>query len=188
MKEKKMQKKYIFTLDKYYNDEEIAKVSPIIENFVNLFGDEDGVATLKLKDDVSVVVKKDEGLVLHMVLDNAEHFTALPKKLSRPKDFLAKFITAMATKVSEATAKTSVETAKAKVETDAENTLFDYIGGTPAKPEVKTTVTVNGEEVTDPEEKERVVEDVDAKIAAMREQANKIFNATFDTLIKRFIG
>lgn len=181
-----MQKKYIFTLDKYYNDEEIAKVSPIIENFVNLFGDEDGVATLKLKDDVSVVVKRDEGLVLHMVLDNAEHFTALPKKLARPKDFLARFITAMATEVNK-TAKTSVETAKAKVEADAENTLFDYIGGA-EKPEVKTTVTVNGEEVTDPAEKERVTEEVDAKIAALREQANKIFNSTFDTLVKRFIG
>ena len=34
-----MQKKYIFTLDKYYNDEEIAKVSPIIENFVDFFAD-----------------------------------------------------------------------------------------------------------------------------------------------------
>ena len=185
-----MQKKYIFTLDKYYNDEELEKVSPIIENFVNLFADDNGIATLKLKDDVSVVVKKDEGLVLHMVLDNADHFTALPKKLARPKDFLRTFITAMAKEVdAKAKAQVDVESAKAKVEADAENSLFDYIGGdAPAKAddvESKTTVKVNGEEITDPAEKQKVIDDVDAKVAAMREKANKIFNETFDSVFKR---
>ena len=182
-----MSKSYIFTLDKYYNDEEIAKVSPIIENYVNLFADDNGIATLKLKDDVSVVVKKDEGLVLHMVLDNADHFTALPKKLARPKDFLRTFITAMAKEVdAKAKAGIDVASAKAKVEADAENSLFDYIGGdVSAKPEAKTTVKVNGEEITDPAEKQKVIDDVDAKIAAMREKANKIFNETFDSVFKK---
>lgn len=183
-----MQKKYVFTLDKYYNDEEIANVSPIIENFVALFADENGVATLQLKDDVSVVVKRDEGLVLHMVLDNAEHFTALPKKLSRPRDFLQTFITAMAKEVdAQAKTNTDVASAKAKVEADAENSLFDYIGGAPAatdEPETKTTVKVNGEEITDPAEKQKVIDDTNAKIAAMRERATKIFNETFDSVFK----
>ena len=200
-----MSKSYIFTLDKYYNDEEIAKVSPIIENFVSIFADDNGVATLKLKDDVSVVVKRDEGLVLHMVLDNPEHFTALPKKLARPRDFLATFITAMAKEV-DAKAKAikeqaDVASAKAKVEADAENSLFDYIGGTTPtatdESETKTTVKVNGEEVTDPAEKQKVIEDVDAKVAEMRERANKIFNETFDALfgkltsddwLKKYLG
>lgn len=198
-----MQKKYIFTLDKYYNDEEIAKVSPIIENFVNLFADDNGVATLQLKDDVYVVVKKDEGLVLHMVLDNADRFTALPKKLARPRDFLQTFITAMAKEV-DAKAKASIDvaSAKAKVEADAENSLFDYIGGTPdapaaTEPEAKTTVKVNGEEITDPAEKQKVIDDTNAKVAEMRERANKIFNETFDALfgklasddwLKKYLG
>lgn len=195
-----MQKKYIFTLDKYYNDEEIAKVSPIIENFVDFFADENGIATLKLKDDVSVVVVKGEGLVLHMVLDNAEHFTALPKKLTRARDFLNTFITAMAKEVDTQAKKVEaekkraadIESAKAKVESDAENSLFDYIGGaTPAAdtaPETKTTVKVNGEEVTDPAEKQKVIDDVDAKIAAMRERATKVFNETFDSVFKTLVG
>ena len=198
-----MQKKYIFTLDKYYNDEEIAKVSPIIENFVSLFADDNGVATLKLKDDVSVVVKKDEGLVLHMVLDNADNFTALPKKLTRPRDFLQTFITAMAKEVDAKSKEETIDvaSAKAKVEADAENNLFDYIGGTaPAatdEPETKTTVKVNGEEITDPAEKQKVIDETNAKVAAMRERANKIFNETFDALfgklaeddwLKKYLG
>lgn len=176
-----MQKKYLFTLSKYYNEEELDKVTPIIENFVNLFADEDGVATLQLKDDVSIVVNKDEGLVIHMVLDNAEHFTALPKKLSRPRDFLAKFITAMAEAVAEETKVTDIETAKTKVENDAEDSLFSYIGG---KATDNTTVKVNGEEITDPAEKEKVVEDVDAKIEAFA----KYFSTIFSNMLEKFIG
>ena len=191
-----MQKKYIFTLDKYYNEEELANVSPIIENYVSLFADENGVATLKLKDDVSVVVKRDEGLVLHMVLDNAEHFTALPKKLARARDFLNTFITAMAKEVDEQAKKVEaekkkaadIESAKAKVESDAENSLFDYIGGaTPAAdtaPETKTTVKVNGEEITDPEEKEKVIAEIEAKRAELKAKASKMFNDTFDKVFK----
>lgn len=186
-----MQKKYIFTLDKYYDEGELAKVSPIIENFVNIFADDNGVAVLKLKDDVSVIVKKEEGLVFHMVLDDAERFTALPKKLARPRDFLAKFITAMATEVDAHAKKTQtvdVASAKAKVESDAENSLFDYIGGTPSadKPEAKTTVKVNGEEITDPAEKQKIIEELDAKKQELRERANKLFNETFEKIMKSF--
>ena len=186
-----MQKKYIFTLDKYYNDEEIANVSPIIENFVNIFADDNGVAVLKLKDDVSVVVKKDEGLVLHMILDDAERFTALPKKLARPKDFLAKFITAMAKEVdahAKQTQTIDVASAKAKVEADAENSLFDYIGGdapaTTDDAEPKTTVKGNGEEITDPAEKQKVIDELESKRKEIQERASKIFNDTFDKILK----
>ena len=183
-----MSKSYIFTLEKYYSDEEIAKVSPIIENYVNMFGDNNGVATLNLKDDVKVVIKKEEGLVLHMLLDNPDHFTALPKKLARPRDFLATFITAMAKAVDEkAKIKTDIASAKAKVEADAENSLFDYIGGAGVavdKPEAKTTVKVNGEEITDPDEKKKVEEDVDAKLAEAREHFNKVFGEAFDGIFK----
>lgn len=186
-----MQKKYIFTLDKYYDEGELAKVSPIIENFVNIFADDNGVAVLKLKDDVSVVVKKDEGLVFHMILDDAERFTALPKKLARPRDFLAKFITAMAAEVDAHAKKAQtvdIASAKAKVESDAENSLFDYIGGTPSadKPEAKTTVKVNGEEITDPAEKQKIIEELDAKKQELRERANKLFNETFEKIMKSF--
>lgn len=186
-----MQKKYIFTLDKYYDEGELAKVSPIIENFVNIFADDNGVAVLKLKDDVSVVVKKEEGLVFHMVLDDAERFTALPKKLARPRDFLAKFITAMAAEVDAHAKKAQtvdIASAKAKVESDAENSLFDYIGGTPSadKPEAKTTVKVNGEEITDPAEKQKIIEELDAKKQELRERANKLFNETFEKIMKSF--
>ena len=186
-----MQKKYIFTLDKYYDEGELAKVSPIIENFVNIFADDNGVAVLKLKDDVSVVVKKDEGLVFHMVLDDAERFTALPKKLARPRDFLAKFITAMAAEVDAHAKKAqTIDTtsAKTKVESDAENSLFDYIGGTPSadKPEAKTTVKVNGKEITDPAEKQKIIEELDAKKQELRERANKLFNETFEKIMKSF--
>ena len=186
-----MQKKYIFTLDKYYDEGELAKVSPIIENFVNIFADDNGVAVLKLKDDVSVVVKKDEGLVFHMVLDDAERFTALSKNLARPRDFLAKFITAMAAEVDAHAKKAqTIDTtsAKAKVESDAENSLFDYIGGTPSadKPEAKTTVKVNGEEITDPAEKQKIIEELDAKKQELRERANKLFNETFEKIMKSF--
>lgn len=186
-----MQKKYIFTLDKYYDEGELAKVSPIIENFVNIFADDNGVAVLKLKDDVSVVVKKEEGLVFHMVLDDAERFTALPKKLTRPRDFLAKFITAMAAEVDAHAKKAQtvdIASAKAKVESDAENSLFDYIGGTPSadKPEAKTTVKVNGEEITDSAEKQKIIEELDAKKQELRERANKLFNETFEKIMKSF--
>lgn len=181
-----MSKSYVFTLDKYYNEEEIERVSPIIENYVNLFADESGTAKLHLKDDVTVVVKKEEGLVLHMVLDNADNFTALPKKLTKAKDFLQVFITAMAKAVDEqAKVNTQIAGAKAKVETEAEDSLLGYIGGTQekAEPETKTTVKVNGEEITDPEEKAKVEAEIDEKVKEMRERAVKIFDETFDKVM-----
>ena len=124
-----MSKSYIFTLNKYYNDEELENVSPIIENYVNLFADDNGTATLQIKSDVSIVVKRDEGLVLHMVLDNPDNFTALPKKLSKAKQFLQVFITKMAEAVDEQAKKnTAIAGAKAKVESDAEDTAEDETG------------------------------------------------------------
>lgn len=183
-----MSKSYIFKLDKYYTEDEIAKVSPIIENFVSLFADGNGVATLRLKDDVSVVVKRDEGLALHMVLDNPERFTALPKTLTKASEFLRTFIVAMAEAV-EAKQKTiDIAKAKSKVENDAEDDLLGYItpkaGATPA-PTEKTTVKVNGKEVTDPEEKAKVIADMDAKKKELTDKANKIFN---DVFTKVFAG
>ena len=194
-----MSKQYIFTLDKYYTEDEIAKVSPIIENFVSLFADENGVAVLQLKDDVSVVVKRDEGLVLHMVLDNPDNFTALPKKLTKARDFLRTFIVAMAEAV-EAKKKETIDvaSAKAKVENEAEDALLGYI--TPkadtdapattadeaAAPttETKTTVKVNGKEITDPAEKEKVIAAMEAKRDELKAKANKMFNDTFDKVFK----
>ena len=41
-----------------------------------------------------------------------------------------------------------------------------------------------GEEITDPAEKQKVIDDTNAKIAAMRERATKIFNETFDSVFK----
>ena len=193
-------KSYIFTISKYYNDEEIERVSPIIENYVALFADENGVATLKLKDDVTVIIKREEGLVLHMVLDNADRFTALPKTLARPKDFLNKFITAMAEAVDAKAQEQGIAAAKAKVEKKAEDDLFSYIGGeaapaatptadAPATEDggVKVTVKVNGKEITDPAEKEKVQAEVDAKIDAMRERATKMFEDTFTSVFKSLV-
>lgn len=191
-----MKKSYIFTISKYYNEDEIARVTPIIENYVALFADENGVATLKLKDDVSVVIKRDEGLVLHMVLDNADHFTALPKTLSKAKDFLNKFIMAMAEAVDAEAQKAGIAIAKAKVESDAEDTLLDYIGGTPKKEcdcsgqcgcGAKTTVKVNGKEVTDPAEKKKVEEEIDARVKEIQDKASKMFSDAFTDIIKGFV-
>ena len=186
-----MSKSYVFTLNKYYNDEELSNVAPIIENYVNFFADENGVAKLQLKNDVSVVVKKDEGLALHMVLDNPDNFTALPKKLTKARDFLQVFITAMAKAVDEQVKKNaSVADAKAKVETEAENSLLNYIGGDKAdvaeEPKAETTVKVNGKEITDPEEKAKVEAEVDEEIKAARERLTKVFNDTFDKVMKTF--
>ena len=183
-----MSKSYIFTLDKYYNEEEIERVSPIIENYVNLFADENGTAKLQLKDDVTVVIKREEGLVLHMILDNADNFTALPKKLTKAKEFLQIFITAMAKAVDEqAKANAQIASAKAKVEADAEDSLLGYIGAEQKKvepeTETKTTVKVNGEEITDPEEKAKVEAEIDEKVKEMRERAAKIFDETFDKVM-----
>lgn len=200
-----MSKSYIFTLDKYYTEDEIAKVSPIIENFVNFYADENGVAVLKLKDDVSIIVKRDEGLALHMVLDNPDRFTALPKKLTKARDFLRTFVVAMAEAVEEkkkemAEAKKKetidVASAKAKVENDAEDALLGYItpkadapvatedeAAAPAT-EPKTTVKVNGKEITDPAEKEKVIAEMEAKREELRAKANKMFNETFDKVFK----
>ena len=190
-----MKKSYIFTISKYYNENEIAKVTPIIENFVALFADDDGVAALKLKDDVSIVVKRDEGLVLHMVLDNADHFTALPKTLTRAKDFLNKFVVAMAEAVDAEAQRAGIAIAKAKVESDAEDTLLDYIGAAPKKEcncdhcdcGAKTTVKVNGQEVTDPDEKKKVEEEIDAKVKEIREKVGKMFSDTFTDIFKGLV-
>ena len=184
-----MSKSYIFTLDKYYNEEEIENISPIIENYVGLFADENGTAKLQIKDDVSVIIKKGEGLVLHMVLDNPDNFTALPKKLTKAKSFLQVFITAMAKAVDEQVKRnTAVAGAKAKVESDAEDALLDYVGGDkPAADDgVKTTVKVNGEEITDPAEKEKIIAELKNKKQEILDRANKVFNETFDKVMKSF--
>ena len=189
-----MSKSYLFTLDKYYSDEEIENISPIIENYVNLFADENGVAKLALKDDVTIVIKRDEGLALHMVLDNPDNFTALPKKLTKAKEFLQVFITKMAEAIDkQRKANASVADAKTKVETEAEDSLLGYIGGgnapadAPAEtPADTTTVKVNGEEITDPAEKQKVVDEINKKQKELTERATKIFAETFNKVIKSF--
>ena len=189
-----MSKSYLFTLDKYYSDEEIENISPIIENYVNLFADENGVAKLALKDDVTIVIKRDEGLALHMVLDNPDNFTALPKKLTKAKEFLQVFITKMAEAIDkQRKANASVADAKTKVETEAEDSLLGYIGGgnapadTPAEtPAETTTVKVNGEEITDPAEKQKVIDELTEKQKELTERATKIFAETFNKVIKSF--
>ena len=183
-----MSKSYLFTLDKYYSDEEIENISPIIENYVNLFADENGVAKLALKDDVTIVIKRDEGLALHMVLDNPDNFTALPKKLTKAKEFLQVFITKMAEAIDkQRKANASVADAKTKVETEAEDSLLGYIGGgnapaeTPAEtPADTTTVKVNGEEITDPAEKQKVIDDINKKQKELTERVTKLFAEAFD--------
>lgn len=190
-----MSKSYLFTLDKYYSDEEIENISPIIENYVNLFADENGVAKLALKDDVAIVIKKDEGLALHMVLDNPDNFTALPKKLTKAKEFLQVFITKMAEAIDkQRKANASVADAKTKVETEAEDSLLGYIGGgnapadTPAEtPADTTTVKVNGEEITDPAEKQKVVDEINKKQKELTERVTKLFAEAFDkNMVKLF--
>lgn len=189
-----MSKSYLFTLDKYYSDEEIENISPIIENYVNLFADESGVAKLALKDDVTIVIKRDEGLALHMVLDNPDNFTALPKKLTKAKEFLQVFITKMAEAIDkQRKANASVADAKTKVETEAEDSLLGYIGGnnapaeTPADKITDTaTVKVNGKEITDPAEKQKVIDELTEKQKELTERATKIFAETFNKVMKSF--
>ena len=181
-----MSKSYKFVIDKWYSEEEVEKVTPIIENFVNFF-QKDGVATLQLKSDVSIVVKRDEGLVLHMVLESPDKFTALPKTLTKAREFLHVIITAMAKAVDEQKKKNeAVADMKAKVETEAEDNFLNYISeekpAETSEAKTETTVKVNGEEVTDPDEKAKVIADINAK----KEELHKIADALIGSFTKAF--
>ncbi len=163
-------------MNKYYNDEEISAVSPIIENYVNLFGDDNGVATLNLKSDVKVIVKRDEGLVLHMVLDNPDHFTALPKSLTMAKDFLNVFITSMAKAIDKKRATVDVAGAISKAEKNAENTLLSYVSdNADDADDDDVEVTVNGKAITDPDQKKAVSDEIDAAMDEARKHLKKMF-------------
>ncbi len=158
-------KKYKFDLTKYFDDNELSSIALVLDDFLETFN-KDGVANLDIKDDVHVTMKVGEGAVFHLVLDNDDMFTGLPKKLAQPKKIANFVISKMEDAVKQTSAVANAVKAKADLEAKAEDNLLSYMGATkdtPAPAEEKTsktTVTVNGKEVTDPDEKQKVINDL----------------------------
>lgn len=155
-------KKYKFDLTKYFDDDELGSIALILDDFLGTFSD-DGVATLDIKDDVHVTMKTGEGPVFHLILDNDDMFTALPKKLSQPKKIASFVISKMEDATKKTSASTDVMKAKADLESKAEDDLLGYMGvgsSAPAKKTDDSTVVVNGKKITDPAEKQKVIDDL----------------------------
>lgn len=175
-----MKRSYFFDLRKYYTDEsEYDAVSSIINKYFAYFNSE-AVASLDAKEDVTVVIKEDELPNFHMIINNADKYIALPKTLTRPREFVEKFVRMMAAKVYEENQRTSVEAAKAKLAAEAEDNLLGYIGDAPVvsgNDDDETEVTVNGVKVTDKAEKQKVVDEITNKAEELAEKASRLFGS-----------
>lgn len=177
-----MKKSYLFTFEKYYEGEELDSIKKVVRNYWDLFND-GNVATLDFKEDVTVVMKDDEiPNCLHMVINDSDKYVALPKTLSRPKEFVAKFVRAMAKKVDDMRVKVDVESIRNKLGAEAEGNLLDYISDDEVAPAPTTseTVTVNGNEVTDEAEKEAVKAAIKEKSDELSARFAKLFGSYFN--------
>lgn len=166
-------KKYKFNLAKYYTEAEINdSVIPVFERFMNYFVDENNVASVNLKNDVEINVVKDEGLIIHMVVKN-DIFTALPKTLTTARKFTDIFLAAMKSAILEEEKKSKLNDVIANLENKAESDLLNYISPS-ATPSVADSakvdnlsadnikVSVNGKEITDPDEKQKEIDEIEA--------------------------
>lgn len=166
-------KKYKFDLAKYYTEAEINdSVIPVFEKFVNYFVGENNVASVNLKNDVEINVVKDEGLIIHMVVKN-DIFTALPKTLTTARKFTDIFLAAMKSAILEEEKKFKLNDVVANLENKAESDLLNYISPS-ATPSVADSakvdnlsadnikVSVNGKEITDPDEKQKEIDEIEA--------------------------
>lgn len=166
-------KKYKFNLAKYYTEAEINdSVIPVFEKFVDYFVDGNNVASVNLKNDVEINVVKDEGLIIHMVVKN-DIFTALPKTLTTARKFTDIFLAAMKSAILEEEKKSKLNDVIANLENKAESDLLNYISPS-ATPSVADSakvdnlsadnikVSVNGKEITDPDEKQKEIDEIEA--------------------------
>lgn len=166
-------KKYKFNLAKYYTEAEINdSVIPVFERFMNYFVDGNNVASVNLKNDVEINVVKDEGLIIHMVVKN-DIFTALPKTLTTARKFTDIFLAAMKSAILEEEKKFKLNDVIANLENKAESDLLNYISPS-ATPSVADSakvdnlsadnikVSVNGKEITDPDEKQKEIDEIEA--------------------------
>lgn len=166
-------KKYKFDLAKYYTEAEINdSVIPVFERFMNYFVDGNNVASVNLKNDVEINVVKDEGLIIHMVVKN-DIFTALPKTLTTARKFTDIFLAAMKSAILEEEKKFKLNDVVANLENKAESDLLNYISPS-ATPSVADSakvdnlsadnikVSVNGKEITDPDEKQKEIDEIEA--------------------------
>lgn len=166
-------KKYKFNLAKYYTEAEINdSVIPVFEKFVDYFVDGNNVASVNLKNDVEINVVKDEGLIIHMVVKN-DIFTALPKTLTTARKFTDIFLAAMKSAILEEEKKFKLNDVIANLENKAESDLLNYISPS-ATPSVADSakvdnlsadnikVSVNGKEITDPDEKQKEIDEIEA--------------------------
>lgn len=166
-------KKYKFNLAKYYTEAEINdSVIPVFEKFVDYFVDGNNVASVNLKNDVEINVVKDEGLIIHMVVKN-DIFTALPKTLTTARKFTDIFLAAMKSAILEEEKKSKLNDVIANLENKAESDLLNYISPS-ATPSVADSakvdnlsadnikVSVNGKEITDPDEKQKKIDEIEA--------------------------
>lgn len=166
-------KKYKFNLAKYYTEAEINdSVIPVFERFMNYFVDGNNVASVNLKNDVEINVVKDEGLIIHMVVKN-DIFTALPKTLTTARKFTDIFLAAMKSAILEEEKKFKLNDVVANLENKAESDLLNYISPS-ATPSVADSakvdnlsadnikVSVNGKEITDPDEKQKEIDEIEA--------------------------
>lgn len=175
-------KKYKFDLTKYFDDNELESIALILDDFLGSFADDNGNATLDIKDDIHVTMKSGEGAVFHLVLDNDELFTALPKKLSQPKKIASFVISKMEDAVKKTTAAANAVQAKADLEAKAEDDLLGYMGADSQEDaSTHTSVKVNGKPVVDPDEKQRIINGLKDDYKKFAESFKSAFNRFQDT-------
>jgi hypothetical protein len=190
-------KKYKFNLAKYYTEAEINdSVIPVFEKFVNYFVDENNVASVNLKNDVEINVVKDEGLIIHMVVKN-DIFTALPKTLTTARKFTDIFLAAMKSAILEEEKKSKLNDVIANLENKAESDLLNYISPS-ATPSVADSakvdnlsadnikVSVNGKEITDPDEKQKEIDEIEAVKEVSKQKIKEAFDSVMAEVSKMF--
>ena len=190
-------KKYKFDLTKYYTEAEINdSIIPVFEKFVNYFVDENNVASVNLKNDVEINVVKDEGLIIHMVIKN-DIFTALPKTLTTARKFTDIFLAAMKSAILEEEKKSKLNDVIANLENKAESDLLNYISPS-ATPSVADSakvdnlsadnikVSVNGKEITDPDEKQKKIDEIEAVKEVSKQKIKEAVDSAMAEVSKMF--
>lgn len=190
-------KKYKFDLTKYYTGAEINdSIIPVFEKFVNYFVGENNVASVNLKNDVEINVVKDEGLIIHMVIKN-DIFTALPKTLTTARKFTDIFLAAMKSAILEEEKKSKLNDVIANLENKAESDLLNYISPS-ATPSVADSakvdnlsadnikVSVNGKEITDPDEKQKKIDEIEAVKEVSKQKIKEAVDSAMAEVSKMF--
>lgn len=188
-------KKYKFDLTKYYTETEINdSIIPVFEKFVNYFVGENNVASVNLKNDVEINVVKDEGLIIHMVIKN-DIFTALPKTLTTARKFTDIFLAAMKSAILEEEKKSKLNDVIANLENKAESDLLNYISPSATSSVADSAkvdnlsadnikVSVNGKEITDPDEKQKKIDEIEAVKEVSKQKIKEAFDSVMAEVSK----